>query len=167
MKFVVILFALILFFKVYLAKEFSFDSIEYSPKKSDLINYGTLRLLKSRTKKNTFSLKGNFTIKRQLGNEKLVTFEVFTKSGILLTRTTYAFCEFTKVEKMIWPDLIKHSNMPQDNPCPFPVVNQTSAIFISCHWFYYRVNTKSISLSWMNQDFLEEFQMASFQSKLN
>ena len=123
MKIVILFFALTLVFRVYIAKELTFDSVEYSPKKSDLIDYGTLRLLKSKSKKNTFSLKGNFTIKRELGNEKLVTFEVFTKAGILLTRTTYAFCEFTRVEKTIWPDLINHSNMPQDNPCPFPVVN--------------------------------------------
>ena len=124
MKFVIIFFALTLFFRVYLAKEFNFDSVDYSPKKSDLIDYGTLRLLKSKTKKNTFSLKGNFTIKRELGNEKVVAFEVFTKAGILLSRTTYTFCEFTKVEKIIWPDLIKQSNMPQDNPCPFPTVKK-------------------------------------------
>lgn len=122
MKIVVLLGFLLFITKSCESKEFIFDSFDYSPEESDLIDYGTLRLVKNKTRKNTYTLKGNYTIKRELGNEKLVTFEVFTKAGALLTRSTYPFCEFTRIEKMIWPDLVKHSNMPQDNPCPFPEV---------------------------------------------
>jgi hypothetical protein len=117
--------------QVYETKEIIFDSFAYSPKTSDLINYGSLRFVKSKKKKNTYTLRGNYTIKRELGNEKLVTFELFTRTGGLLTRRTYAFCEFTRTETMIWPDLVKRSNMPQDNPCPFPEV-RLSFLPFSC-----------------------------------
>jgi hypothetical protein len=121
MKIITIFVTFMVFYEAYSAREISFDSFEYSPE-SDVIDYGNLRLLKSKNKINTFHLKGNFTIKRQLGNEKIVTFEVWTRSGPMLIRNSYAFCEFTRIEKMIWPDLLKSSNMPQDNPCPFPEV---------------------------------------------
>jgi hypothetical protein len=123
MKIIAIFVTFMVFYSAYPAREVSFDSFEYSPKESDLIGYGNLRLLRSKAKKNTFNLKGNFTVKRQIGNEKLVTFEIWTRTGALMIRNTYAFCEFTRIEKLIWPELVKVSNMPQDNPCPFPEVH--------------------------------------------
>lgn len=34
-------------------------------------------------------------------------------------------CEYFKKDKLIWPDLVKASNMPKNNPCPFPKGNYT------------------------------------------
>lgn len=34
-------------------------------------------------------------------------------------------CEFLKTDKLIWPDLQAASNMPKNNPCPFPKGNYT------------------------------------------
>lgn len=121
MRVVSVFLVFLAFQEVFCGREITFDSLEYSPQESDLIDYGTLRLKQGKTK-SSYNLNGNFSIKRTLGNEKLVTFEVFSKTGLLLIRNTYAFCEFIRIEKMIWPDLVKHSNMPKDNPCPFPAV---------------------------------------------
>ena len=121
MKIIVLFVTFLVISSTFGARDVTFDSFKYSPEESDLLDYGTLKLSKAKTK-NTYVLNGNFTIKRSLGNEKLVKFEIWTKSGILLVTTTYAFCEFTRIEKSMWPDLIQSSNLPKDNPCPFPVV---------------------------------------------
>lgn len=34
-------------------------------------------------------------------------------------------CEFLRSDKLIWPDLQAASNMPKNNPCPFPKGNYT------------------------------------------
>lgn len=122
MKILVIIFMLVICHETFAARTVSFDAFEYSPKESDLLDYGSLTL-KQGKKKSSYVLNGNFTVKRTLGNEKIVVFEVWTRNNLLLVKTQYAFCEFTRIEKQIWPDLIKFSNMPQNNPCPFPAVS--------------------------------------------
>ena len=117
------------------ARIVTFDSIEYSPKESDLIDYGTLTLKQSK-KINTFVLDGNFTIKRTLGNEKIVIFEILSRNNFPLVRNSYAFCEFTRIEKMIWPDLLKASNMPQNKPCPFPAVSKLLKHYIQIIFYF-------------------------------
>lgn len=112
----------LIFGQVLSVREVKFDFIEYSPKESDLLDYGTLKLIKAKAR-NTFYLNGNFTVKRKVGNEKLVKFEVLTRRGGLLVTSTYAFCEFTIIEKVMWSDLIKSSNLPRNNPCPYPEGN--------------------------------------------
>lgn len=121
MKAVIIFLVLLVVYESLGARVMTFDSFEYSPEESDLIDYGSLRMNKGKNK-SVYFLRGNFTIKRTLGNEKLVTFEVLTKNGFPIVRNTYAFCEFTRIEKTIWPELIKSSNMPGNYPCPFPAV---------------------------------------------
>lgn len=122
MKTAVLLVRLLLIFEVSESREIQFESFEYSPKKSDLIGYGSLRLIKNKNKKNTFTLSGNYSVKRELGNEKVLIMDVMTKSGALLSRTVQTFCEFTRSESGIWPDFVKQSSMPKDGPCPFPSV---------------------------------------------
>lgn len=39
-------------------------------------------------------------------------------------------CDFFKNDKMIWPDLLAASNMPQNYPCPFPKGNYTIKNFM-------------------------------------
>lgn len=107
-------------------RSLTIDSFEYSPKYSDLIDFSSLKLNKVESK-NDFVLDGNFTFKRSLGNEKTVTFEVL-KGRVALVRNVHAFCQFIKSEKMFWPDLVESSNMPKDNPCPFPAVSEPSTI---------------------------------------
>jgi hypothetical protein len=123
MKAFIILRSFLVIHQVFTAREAKFDSLEYSPQESDLLDYGTLKLTKTKAR-NTFYLNGNFTVKRTVGNEKLVRFEVWARGGGLLVTSTYAFCEFTKIDNSkLWSDLIKSSNMPKDLPCPYPEVH--------------------------------------------
>lgn len=103
------------------ARDIIFDSFDYAPKGSnDLIDFGTLKLRKSKAK-NTYNLRGNFTVKRPLGNEKIVIFEVHKRAGGMLVTTRYPFCEFTRIDKTFWPDLLKVSNMSE--ACPVEEVS--------------------------------------------
>lgn len=122
MRVVIPFLLLFIFHQVFTAREVKFDSLHYSPVESDLLDYGTLKLTKAKIR-NTFYLNGNFTIKRMIGNEKLVKFEVWARGGGMLITSTHAFCEFTNIDKSLWPDLMKASTMPKNNPCPFPEVN--------------------------------------------
>lgn len=107
------------------ARDIIFDSFDYTPKGSnDLIDFGTLKLRKSKAK-NTFNLRGNFTLKRSLGNEKIVIFEVYKRAGGMLVTTRYPFCDFTTIDKSFWPELLKVSNMTND--CPLEEVRLTVA----------------------------------------
>lgn len=155
MKLVVILLAILLLQQARAARQIIFDSFEYSPEESDLIDYGTLTMKKVKNK-NAYKLKGNFTFKRTLGNEKLVTFEIATSRGFMLARNTYAFCEFTRIDRTIWPALVKSSNMPQDNPCPFPIVSKLFTIKTSLLLIHsFRVITQSLNSSWTIQCYLD------------
>lgn len=138
MKVVIIFIACLTFREAFAVRQVTFDSFLYSPEDSDLIDYGTLKIWKGKNKK-TLTLNGNFTIKRILGNEKLVTFEILSGNGLLLRKNTYAFCEFIRIEKMIWPNLVKVSSMPQDNPCPFPVVTilKITILFVGFNKFLF------------------------------
>lgn len=103
------------------ARDIIFDSFDYNPKGSnDLIDFGTLKLRKSKAK-NTYNLRGNFTVKRPLGNEEIVIFEVYKREGRMLVTTRYPFCEFTRIDKSFWPDLLKVSNMSEE--CPLEEVS--------------------------------------------
>lgn len=86
------------------------------------MDYGNLRMKKGKTK-SVYTFKGNFSIRNDIGNEKLASVEIRTGSGGLLVKNTYAFCEFMKAEKLIWPEMMKASNMPHDNSCPLPSVS--------------------------------------------
>ena len=44
-------------------------------------------------------------------------------AGIVLVTKSSSFCEFTKKNKSFWPGIIEASNMPRNNPCPFPKVS--------------------------------------------
>lgn len=122
MKIIVIFLIFGMIYQASSSRSVTFESFEYLPKESDLLDYGTLALKQSINSKSNFVLNGNFTIKRTMGNEKLMVFEVKSR-GLLLIKNTYAFCEYIRIEKNLWPYLVKASNMPQDNPCPFPAVS--------------------------------------------
>ena len=109
------------------ARTVNFKSFTYWPKESDLIDFGTLKLTKIRNK-NIFVLNGNYAISKNFGNEKLLTF-ILMRNGGQLARQTYAFCEYMNVDKTIWPELVKASNFPKNNPCPFPEVNEIFNFF--------------------------------------
>lgn len=121
MRLIITIFVII-YIEELLARNVTFESFNYSPEESDLIDYGNLKFKKGKTK-SVYTLNGNYSIKRKLGNEKLVTIDISNGAGILLTKNTHAFCEFMRVEKMFWPELVKSSSMPQDNPCPYPPVS--------------------------------------------
>lgn len=126
MKIIAVFLTFLMFVEILAGRSLTIDSFEYSPKDSDLIDFSSLTLDKVKSK-NDFVLNGNFTFKRNLGNEKTVTFEVL-KSRVSLVRNVHAFCQFIKTEKMFWPDLVESSNMPKDNPCPFPSVSEPSTM---------------------------------------
>jgi hypothetical protein len=56
-----------------------------------------------------------------LGNEKLIFLELHNKNSMMV-KTAKPFCEFIRGETTFWPELIRSSDMPKDNPCPFPAV---------------------------------------------
>ncbi|KAG5673765.1 hypothetical protein PVAND_003785 [Polypedilum vanderplanki] len=100
-------------------RQIYFEELNYWPKeKSKVIDYGSMRLTRSRDKK-FFYFKGSFTLLNSLANEKLVILELHKKDAIIL-RTIKPFCEFIRTETEFWPKLSRNSNMPKNNPCPFP-----------------------------------------------
>lgn len=119
---VIVVFLVVLLCDQFSTRNVTFESFDYSPEESELIDYGNLKLKKGKTK-SVYTLKGNYSVKKNLGNEKLVSVEILNGAGVLLVRSNYAFCEFMRNEKMFWPELLKSSNMPKDNPCPFPAVS--------------------------------------------
>lgn len=104
------------------ARVIVFDYVDYLPKESDLIDYGNLKLTKVKNK-NIYNLRGNFSILRPIGNEKQVKFELLNENGGILVRHTIGFCVYAANDKMIWQELVKASNLPDNNPCPFPAVS--------------------------------------------
>lgn len=120
MRIIAVFLTFYVFCETFAARNVTFDSFQYSPEESDLIDYGSLRLKKAKTK-NIFTLNGNFTFKRTLGNEKIITIEILSRQAVLV-RNVHPFCQFIKTEKLFWPDLLDVSNMPKNNPCPFPAV---------------------------------------------
>lgn len=54
-----------------------------------------------------------------------IVFELFGPNEILLFKLSKPVCEYFKSDKVVWPGLAKASNMPQNNPCPFPKGNYT------------------------------------------
>lgn len=106
------------------ARVIVFDFVDYNPKESDLIDYGNLKLTKVKNK-NIYNLRGNFSILRPIGNEKLVKFELLNGSGGTIMRHMIGFCVYASNDKMIWQELVKASNLPSNNPCPFPAVSFT------------------------------------------
>lgn len=102
------------------ARVIVFDYVDYNPKESDLIDYGNLKLTKVKNK-NIYNLRGNFSILRPIGNEKLVKFELLNGSGGVLMRHTIGFCVYAANDKMIWQELVKASNLPSN--CPLPAVS--------------------------------------------
>lgn len=119
MKFSIIL--LIGFIHETLSREFVINSAEYEPKESDLIDYGDIKLLKNRQTRE-FVLKGNFTLHQNVGNEKTLVLEVY-RGTLRLMRTQYMFCDYMNRDTVFWTGLVKNSNFPKDNPCPFPAVS--------------------------------------------
>lgn len=102
-------------------REVYYEDLTYFPKESNnLIDYGSLKLTRSKDKTLIF-LKGNFSILENLTNEKLMILEIYNENA-LMARSVKPFCEFVRGETIFWPKLVKSSNMPQDNPCPFPAV---------------------------------------------
>ena len=105
-----------------ICREVFYEDLAYFPKEPNtLIDYGSLKLTRSKDKTLIF-LTGNFSILTNLGNEKLVILEIYNGNA-LMARSIKPFCEFVKGETIFWPSLIKSSNMPRDNPCPFPAVS--------------------------------------------
>lgn len=104
-------------------REIYFENFEYSPKKSPYIDYDSLQV--SRTKNKTiFFLRGNFSVFRSIGNDKPVTLELWKDKGLLL-KSTQPFCNFIKGDNIFWPELVKNSNIPTVQTCPFPAVSKT------------------------------------------
>ncbi|CAG9807133.1 unnamed protein product [Chironomus riparius] len=99
--------------------EVYYDDLTYFPKDSnDIINYRYMKLTRSRDKTLIY-FRGNFTVLTDLGNQKLVVLELHNENAMMV-RSVKPFCVFVKEETIFWPSLIKSSNMPKDNPCPFP-----------------------------------------------
>jgi ganglioside GM2 activator len=48
----------------------------------------------------------------------------------LLIQKKHPVCEYFKKDTLIWPDLVKASNLPNNNPCPFPKGNYTIKNFV-------------------------------------
>lgn len=44
---------------------------------------------------------------------------------MVVFKTEKTICDYLQNEKMIYPDLVKVSNMPENPPCPFPKGNYT------------------------------------------
>ncbi|KAL7024372.1 hypothetical protein ACKWTF_013010 [Chironomus riparius] len=102
--------------------EVYYDDLTYFPKDSnDIINYRYMKLTRSRDKTLIY-FRGNFTVLTDLGNQKLVVLELHNENAMMV-RSVKPFCVFVKEETIFWPSLIKSSNMPKDNPCPFPAVS--------------------------------------------
>jgi hypothetical protein len=101
-------------------REIYFQDFEYFPTESEFIDYGSLKV--SRTKNRTiFFLRGNFTISRDVGNDKPITLELWKDKGLLL-RSIQPFCTFVRGDNIFWPELVNNSNMPSPQTCPFPAV---------------------------------------------
>lgn len=111
---------LILIFPLTFCREIYYDDFKYSPTESDFINYGSLKVTRSRNR-TVFFLRGNFSIYREIGLDKRVTLELWKEKGLLL-RSVNPFCNFIKNDNLFWPELLKNSNMPPVNTCPFPTV---------------------------------------------
>jgi len=112
---------LITFSRTINGREVVINNAEYEPKESsDLMDYGNFKLLKNRQTRE-FIVKGNFTLHQSLGNEKILVVDVF-RGTVRLTRVQYPFCEYMQRDTIFWPDLLKNSDFPKNNPCPFPAV---------------------------------------------
>ena len=72
--------------------------------------------------------RGNFTVLTDLGNKKLVVLELHNENAMMV-RSVKPFCVFVKEETIFWPSLINSSNMPKDNPCPFPAVSKILKVY--------------------------------------
>jgi ganglioside GM2 activator len=81
-----------------------------------VVNFGTLRLKKK--SRNRFVIDGHFELFINIGNDIKAHFEVTNSKGSTIMKSTQNMCDFLKYDQLIWPDLQKHSNMP--NRCPFP-----------------------------------------------
>lgn len=46
-------------------------------------------------------------------------------NGALLLKKSQPFCDYIKNDNLVWPDLVKASNMPHQKTCPFPKGNYT------------------------------------------
>lgn len=51
--------------------------------------------------------------------------EFFGPGGGLLIKSHQSICDFIKKDKIVYPDLVKVSNLPTNQPCPFPKANYT------------------------------------------
>lgn len=96
---------------------------EYEPIKSEFMDYGSFKLMKNRQTRE-FIVKGNFTLYQNVGNEKIVIVDIY-RGAVRLTRMQYPFCEYMQRDTVFWPDLLKNSDFPKNNPCPFPSVRVT------------------------------------------
>jgi hypothetical protein len=104
-------------------REIYYEDLKYWPKNnSDLIEYETIKLTRSKNKTLIY-FKGSFSLLKPLGNEKLVFMELHNRDA-LMVKNAKPFCEFIRSETIFWPELTKSSDMPKDNPCPFPAVSE-------------------------------------------
>jgi hypothetical protein len=116
-----IIFVCFLVIKYVSSRDVIVNSADYNPKESDLIDYGTLKFLKNRKMKQ-YIMTGNFTLNSDIGNEKLLVMEVYNERQIRLLRVQFPFCEYMRNDQTFWPKLVKSSDFPDSNPCPFPAV---------------------------------------------
>lgn len=113
-------------------REVYFEDLMYFPKESNsVIEYGTLKLTRSKDKTLIF-LRGNFSVSQDLGNTKNMMLELYNQNA-LMVKSVKPFCEFIKGETMFWPSMVKSSNMPQNNPCPFPSVSALARFYELFH----------------------------------
>jgi hypothetical protein len=103
------------------ARDVIINSADYNPKESNFVDYGTLKLMRNRKLKQ-YIVTGNFTLHKDIGNEKLLVMEVFNERRFRLIRLQFPFCDYMKKDDTFWPNLVKSSDFPDDNPCPFPAV---------------------------------------------
>jgi len=103
--------------------EVYYDDLTYYPTgTNEIINYRTFKLTRSKDKTLIF-FRGNLTLLKNLGNEKLIVLELYNEKAMMV-RSVKPFCVFVREETIFWPSLIKSSNMPKNNPCPFPAVSR-------------------------------------------
>lgn len=98
------------------------NDAQYEPKESEFMDYGSFKLMKNRQTRE-FVVKGSFTLHQNVGNEKIVIVDIY-RGTVRLTRVQHPFCEYMQRDTVFWPDLLKNSDFPKNNPCPFPAVRE-------------------------------------------
>ncbi|KAH8396320.1 hypothetical protein KR222_008139 [Zaprionus bogoriensis] len=91
---------------------------------SNWMDWGDLRMKK--VSKNKFVVTGSFENKRNFGNEQRLSMQVFAydelakEKGPLVLNVNKPFCQFVNEDEDTYPYLLKVSDLPPQDECPFP-----------------------------------------------